>query len=201
MLRSLLGGAEYGAAGGSAQAMAAVVKGAENAARWQAGAEGEKLTALWLRPLTHFGWVLLNDRKLPGDRVNFDHILLGHGVFSIDSKMWKRTDVKLRRGVLYREEIEQDLSTTAQEAQIVSSRLGTRVDAICCVHGPKLPLAGYRVRTTYGAHVLVVNPSGMLWHLLRAPRRLDRERIASLTKRAMQAFPGYSAATAPWWWS
>lgn len=48
---------------------------------WKDGAVGEQWTGKALRPLVARGWVVLHD--LPGERGNFDHVVVGPGgVFS-----------------------------------------------------------------------------------------------------------------------
>lgn len=66
--------------------------------RWRQGAEGEKLTAKALRPLTRRGWALAND--IQTKRGNIDHILVGPaGVFLLETKNLGGI-VSVERGVL-----------------------------------------------------------------------------------------------------
>jgi hypothetical protein len=190
---SLLGGAEYGAAGQSAKDMSAVIRDPGGAARWLAGANGEKATALWLRPLTYRGWVILHDRSIPGMRANVDHILIGPGgLFVVDSKMWRKSALSIStRRTLLREGVEVDLSVSAMETSIVEQALGTRAKAILCVHGCRLPHRGYKVRTSRGGLIYCLNARPLLWHLAAAQRRFDRHKIERLTRRAQASFPPY----------
>jgi hypothetical protein len=190
---SLLGGAEYGAAGQSAKDMAAVIRDPGGAARWLAGANGEKATALWLRPLIYRGWVILHDRSIPGMRANVDHILIGPGgLFVVDSKMWRKSALSIStRRTLLREGIEVDLSNTSMETAIVEQALGTRAKAILCVHGCRLPPRGYQARSARGGLIYCLNARPLLWHLAAARHRFDRNKIARLTRLAQASFPPY----------
>ncbi|MFJ5176691.1 nuclease-related domain-containing protein [Streptomyces griseoviridis] len=62
------------------------------AARWDAGAEGERRTAARLRALEGADWTVLHDRALPGSRANLDHVVISPGrhpvVLLLDSKRW-----------------------------------------------------------------------------------------------------------------
>jgi hypothetical protein len=67
-------------------------------ASWRRGAEGEKATAMALRPLTRRGWTLLHD--LDTGYGNLDHVLVGPaGVFVLESKNLNGI-VSVRHGVL-----------------------------------------------------------------------------------------------------
>lgn len=188
----LWGGAEYGAAGQSAKDMAAVIRDPGSAARWAAGANGERVTALWLRPLTYTGWVILHDRSIPGLRANIDHIVIGPGgLFVVDSKMWRKTALRLDRGRLIREEIEVDFSTSMMETEMVSVALAIRARPVICVHGCRVPWRGYAVTTQRGGRVHVLNPRPLLAQLAQAPRHFSREKVARLSKIAQRSFPAY----------
>ena len=69
---------------------------------WEAGAEGERLTAKALAALPA-GWVVLHDVHWPGRPLaNLDHIAVGPGgVVIIDSKNWTGK-VQVRDGTLRR---------------------------------------------------------------------------------------------------
>jgi hypothetical protein len=55
------------------------------------GAEGERLVAEALAPLSAAGYILLHDRAA-GPRSNFDHIVIGpSGVWLVDAKHWSGT--------------------------------------------------------------------------------------------------------------
>lgn len=74
------------------------------AGRWEAGAEGEELTARLLQPLESEGWTILHDRSIPGSAANLDHLLIGPSgqVIVIDSKHWsasRGSAIHLRYGL------------------------------------------------------------------------------------------------------
>lgn len=192
----LFTGAEYGAPGQSARDMSAVIRDPGGAARWLAGANGEKVTALYLRPLILRGWVILHDRSIPGMRANIDHILIGPGgLFIVDSKMWRKTSLSLSsRGSLLKEGLEIDFSTSRMEADRVSQALACKAKTVICIHGCALPSRGYQVRTIRGGKVYCLNIRPLLWHLLRAAPRFDRYKIERLSKLARRDFPGYGSA-------
>lgn len=103
------------AAGGSAAARAAALRGARRglwrrllgwlgldaeqarreavAARYVIGGEAEQETARLLAPLQWQGWYVLHDRQLRRRRFNLDHVLVspcGSAVVVLDTKRWHR---------------------------------------------------------------------------------------------------------------
>jgi hypothetical protein len=65
----------------------------EEAAKWEAGAEGERRTAEQVRVLAPDGWYGLFDRIIPGlDVANVDFVLVAPSgeVIPIDAKLWHR---------------------------------------------------------------------------------------------------------------
>ena len=54
--------------------------------RWERGAWGEEWTAKELRPLKKEGWVVRHDRPHRNGYSNRDHILVGRGVYLLDTK-------------------------------------------------------------------------------------------------------------------
>lgn len=197
------GGREHGTAGAPLLAVAGALKAKDPAAAgsWIAGAHGEGLTALVLRPFTYAGAVVLHNRRRPGLRSDLDHTMFSRwGNFYFNSKMMSRTVLRLRHGILYREERPVDFSGVQQETDIIRAYVGAPVTGAVVVHGASgIPLDGLWTRTTWGPRILVVTWEGMVKLILTSPYRQDRERVAGLTKRFMEHFPGYTATDVPWW--
>ncbi|MFF4409880.1 nuclease-related domain-containing protein [Streptomyces sp. NPDC001404] len=76
-----------------------------DAARWEAGAEGERRTAALLMPLAEEGWYGLWDRHVPDSaRANADHVLITPGGRALlaDAKLWSgKYRVRIRNGRLH----------------------------------------------------------------------------------------------------
>jgi hypothetical protein len=133
------------------------------AARWDAGAVGEGMTAELLLPLEEEGWGGFYDRALPAGKANFDHVLVppsGGFVVLVDSKLWsaRRGVVAKSRGgglVHGEEDRSRAVSTLLWEARVLGAELrkqGVRVPVrtVMCVHsasvfGGTFELDGVRV--------------------------------------------------------
>ncbi|MDT0476232.1 nuclease-related domain-containing protein [Streptomyces sp. DSM 41014] len=115
-----------------------------DAARWDAGAAGERRTAARLQPLEDAGWTVLHDRALPGSRANLDHVAISPGrhpvVFLLDSKRWSARPltcdgVRLWHG-------EQDVTTRLtglhHETRRLTSLLGGPVVPVVVMDGPAM---------------------------------------------------------------
>lgn len=120
------------------------------AARWAAGAEGERRTARRLAPLTRDGWTILHDRALPGSRANLDHLAISpNGVVIVpDTKRWSaRWPVTVQDGRLYHgdRDVTARLSGLRHEADTVSRVLGVTAVPVVLMDGPRLDGAPLRV--------------------------------------------------------
>ena len=111
------------------------------AAACDAGAEGERRTAVLLSALPS-GWRVLHDRRIPGlDRANADHIVVSPGarVFLVDSKMWSakhgRT-VYASGGHLWHGEVCKDLAVRSllAEANAIEQAVGVPVQPLMAIH-------------------------------------------------------------------
>jgi hypothetical protein len=110
------------------------------AARWAAGAEGERRTARLLAPLSGDGWTLLHDRALPGSNANADTVAVSPRgvVFVLDSKLWSsRWRVRAVGGRLHHgdRDVTERLRGLRHEAQAVGRILGTPVVPVVLMHG------------------------------------------------------------------
>lgn len=137
-------------------------------AAWDRGAAGEELTARILAPLTHLGWTVLHDLRLPGSPANIDHLAVGAGgVTVIDTKAWRGRVKILEDGRLWygRTPLDQMLATVSWLAAEVAVHLGRRlahlvpVEPILCLHGVRLPadpLRFERVTLVTGGSILAL---------------------------------------------
>jgi hypothetical protein len=121
-----------------------------HAARWTAGAEGERRTADRLAPLTREGWTILHDRALPISRANLDHLAISPGgvVIVPDTKRWSaRWPVTVHDGRLYHgdRDVTARLAGLRHEADTVSRILGVTAVPVVVMDGPRLDGAPLRI--------------------------------------------------------
>src|SRR5260221_14202525 len=65
----------------------AIIRMPREARQWSTGAKGERKAGQELDSLRRRDFVLLHDRRIPGERANIDHVAIGpQGVFVIESK-------------------------------------------------------------------------------------------------------------------
>jgi len=113
------------------------------AARWEAGAEGERRTARRLAELEAEGWTVLHDRALPGSRANLDHLAVSSSgvVFVVDTKLWSaHWPVAVRDGRLFHgtRDVTARLNGVRHESAAVAKALRHRfrVIPLVVVDGP-----------------------------------------------------------------
>lgn len=141
------------------------------AARWDAGAEGERRTAERLAVLEREGWTVLHDRALPRSRANIDHLAISPRgrVYLPDSKRWSaRWPISIRGGGrLFHgdRDVTSRLAGVRHETAAASRLLGLPVRPLVVLDGPHVPPAGL---TLDGLRII---PADRLCHELR---RLDR---------------------------
>jgi hypothetical protein len=139
----------------------------EQARTWQRGAAGERHTAHLLRRLACDGYVIFHDLAVPGSPANVDHLVIGPtGVFVIDSKQWIGQVHQSPDGLAWHNHYPLDriLKTVRWEAQTIGQLLGTRTDALLCVHGAHVHGGGLHVQG------VAIVPA----HLLRSALGYDR---------------------------
>jgi hypothetical protein len=167
------------------------------AARYDAGAAGERRTAELLAPLAHQGWHILHDRAIPGSTANLDHILIpphGQNAIVLDSKLWSRHQGAInvnrhRRLVHGIADRHSAVNTVQWEADRVSGRLVIPVYPVIVMHSA--PVAGGELAVD---GVMVVDPERLL-SLLRvhaAADYPDRAGAARLAARVGQVFPPFA---------
>ena len=110
------------------------------AARYEAGAAGERATAALLAPLCQDGWTLLHDRALPQGRANVDHLAISPrgAVVLVDTKRWSaRYRVRVAAGRLLHGtwDVTHRLSGTRHETAAVAAALGVPVVPLVVMHG------------------------------------------------------------------
>ena len=113
---------------------------------WSAGAEGERMVAETLDPLSHYGWTCLHDVHWPGRPIaNIDHIAIGPGgVVIIDAKNWTG-HVVMHDGVLtqngYRRdrEVEGVAGAAAAVAAMFRPQHHSKVWGVICLAGQDQP--------------------------------------------------------------
>ncbi|MUN38487.1 nuclease-related domain-containing DEAD/DEAH box helicase [Actinomadura litoris] len=165
------------------------------AARWEAGAEAERVVAASLVSLTAVGWRLLVDRHWPGTRAaNIDMILIGPGgVFVIDVKRWREppavADDHLTTGGENRDgEVAKLLAMTRTADEQVAS-LGMSPVAL----RPLMVFAGHRIDARLGRVRLLGHPD-LVHALVAEPKRLTPALVGIVGDHLAQVFPAYDSA-------
>ncbi|MDQ3569837.1 MAG: NERD domain-containing protein [Actinomycetota bacterium] len=118
-------------------------------ANWRRGAAGERTTAQLLVPLSHVGWAVIHDRRIPGSGANVDHLVIGPtGVWVVDSKAYRGRIKVMGDGRLWygRRCLDDVLRTALWAADTVEALLGAglviagvSVRPALCIHGAKVP--------------------------------------------------------------
>jgi Nuclease-related domain len=174
-----------------ATALGVPTRRGHQAARWDAGAEGERRTAALLDRLTADGWTVLHDRALPHGRANVDHLVVSPGgvVILPDSKRWSsRYRVRVVGGRLLHgtHDVTDRLAGLRHEAATVRAVLGVPVTPLVVMHGAPLA-AGEAVLD--GVRIV---PADRLLPVLRAlGRAASAPGAAALARRADHALPPY----------
>lgn len=163
------------------------------AIRWDQGASGEELTAELLAPLSHIGWVVLHDRRIPGSPANLDHLLVGAGtVWVVDTKAWRGRVKFLGDGRLWygRTPLDEVLATIRWQAQAVGSVLERCLDRpvtirpVLCLHGVRLPADPLHFNG-----IALVTGAGLLGFLSTGQPAFGCQDAQQLASRIAAAFP------------
>lgn len=125
---------------------------------WAKGAEGERRAAAYVEPLLDAGFIVLNNRRIPGGRGDIDHIVIGPtGIFPIETKNWSgRVEIRNDRLFVGSHDRTWVLEQVYREALAVQLALGeeltarrvTVVPIICALGG----VSGSQ-RVASGVHV------------------------------------------------
>jgi hypothetical protein len=171
--------------------------GDPDAAKWAAGADGERRVADELGKLPE-AWTVLHDRLLrPGQsEANLDHVVVGPaGLFLIDAKNWGGS-VSAWDGGLY-QHLGAGSSRTSQSrhaevlkvhgmASYMSVETGLPTTPVICLAGPSEAKFG-EPQLIKG--VWVIPLSKLIAWLDSRPVRLDREALNRAATLAMTSFP------------
>lgn len=169
------------------------------AARWRAGAAGERRTAARLAPLTAEGWTLRYDLALPNSRANVDALAISPAgaVIMPDTKRWTaHWNVTVRGGRLLHggRDVTDRLAGVLHEASTVSGILGIAVTPLVVLDGP--PLVGAHGRPVPELRVqgIRIVPADRLVDVLRAAGRIPSQRSAAdLTRDVDRALRPYTS--------
>ncbi|MER5302218.1 nuclease-related domain-containing protein [Streptomyces lasiicapitis] len=174
------------------------------AARWAAGAEGERRTADLVHPLAEEGWFGLFDRHIPDlDSANADIVLVSPSgeVVVIDAKLWhRRAEVRAVNGRLFHGETDYGdalrsvlVETSRIERslhEVLSRRSGSRalrVTPLIAMHNAPVAGGGF---TLDGVQIV---PADQLRALLRKMAgRPDPVWAAYVAGLAEQLLPRYA---------
>lgn len=177
--------------------------GAEQAARWAAGADGEERTAALLADLDR-RYAVFHDLALPGTRANVDHLVIGPGgVFLVDSKNYRgavREDPTV--GLVHNSRPLADVFATvlAERARVaVELRLPPAdIHPLVVVHtavlpGPRTPTAVVDDTGATLGTVVVLAPTGLLAEITAGGERLPARHVARLVRRTRHRLVTYPA--------
>ncbi|MGW8702871.1 nuclease-related domain-containing protein [Streptomyces eurythermus] len=162
------------------------------AAACDAGAEGERRTAVLLQPLETAGWWVLHDRAIPGAaRANADHVLIspGGGVFLVDSKLWSgRYPVHGEGGGLWHGRVDRSRSLAAvrYEAGLIGTALGVPVQSVIAVHNADVAAGGFLV-----GEIAVLPACRLVEALVGNGGRGSHAAAGRLARRAALVLPPY----------
>ena len=156
---------------------------------WAKGVEGERRTAAFLEPLLDAGFVVLNNRQIPGGRGDIDHLVIGPtGVFPIETKNWSgRVEVRNDRLIVGSRDRTWVVEQVYREALAVQLALGeeltsrrvTVTPVICAIGG-----VAWFDRIAAGVHVTSGRELAKL--ISDRPIVFDDEQVQQLARLADQ---------------
>ncbi|MFF7142280.1 nuclease-related domain-containing protein [Streptomyces nodosus] len=163
------------------------------AARWEAGAAGERRTAARLAELEREGWTVLHDRALPYGRANVDHLVISPRgrVYLPDTKRWSsRWPVTVHYGRLFHgdRDVTDRLNGLRHEASVVAGVLVTSVRPLVVLDGPPVPAEGLVVD---GLRIVAADQLCQTLRALDATARTAHRARGPLAALADQLLPPY----------
>jgi len=190
--------AKWGQLGGIALALS---EDPHSTSSWAYGANGEARLGKLLDPLRDEGMAVLHDRRIPGSRVNIDHLVVAPwGVFVIDAKNYTGRVERRDRGGFF--STDYHLYVGGRDRTALIGGLAKQVDAvraaletdfadvpICktlCFVDADWPMFAGPIELG-GAHVL--SPRA-LERLLRTQGNLNPEQITTIERRLARVLPG-----------
>lgn len=141
----------------------------QRAAKFEAGAEGERLVAAALAKLVTVGYRVIDDVAWPGTtHANIDHVAYGPtGMYVVDAKFWNG-EVAVRKGVLRQNGYSRARETdkVATMTDVLQDHLGASVGkltpVLCLAHQPN-------TEATWCGRTLVVGLDRLTPWIFRRP--------------------------------
>lgn len=154
---------------------------------WARGIEGERKSAEFLAPLEAEGFIILNNRRIPGSKGDIDHIAIGPGgIFPIETKNWSgRLEVRNDRLFVGDQDRTRALEQLYREALAVQVALGEELTHHRVTVTPVLCAIGGVTGGSRSAAGVSISDGRDLAALLRdRPRVFDDEQILELARAA-----------------
>ena len=154
---------------------------------WARGIEGERKAAEYLAPLESDGFIVLNNRRIPGSKGDIDHIAIGPtGIFPIETKNWSgRLEVRNDRLFVGEQDRTWALEQLYREAFAVQVALGQELTRHRVTVTPILCAIGGVARGSRSAAGVAISDGRDLARLLRdRPRVFDDDEILELASAA-----------------
>lgn len=168
-------------------------RAATRAAAFAAGAEGERLAAAALAPLSTAGYLLLHDRAI-GGAANLDHIVVGpSGVWLCNAKHWSGT-LTVTGGTLRQNGQRRDRAL--ERARTERDTVGAALDT-AGLHVPvhaALAFTSAEVEPAELGDVTLVPVAKLAPTITAAPATLDARTVDRVAAALTVAFPPASAA-------
>lgn len=154
---------------------------------WAKGIDGEKAAAEYLAPLEAEGFIILNNRRIPGAKGDIDHLVVGPtGVFPIETKNWGgKLEVHNERLFVGDQDRTWALEQLYREALAVQVALGDELTRHRVTVSPVLCAIGGVARGSRSAAGVLITDGRDLAKLLRErPRMFDDDQVLELARAA-----------------
>ncbi|MFE2930631.1 nuclease-related domain-containing protein [Streptomyces sp. NPDC059278] len=164
----------------------------KEAARYKAGAEGERRTAARIDPLRREGWTILHDLALLTGKANVDHLAISPTgvVIMPDTKRWSaRFEIRTIGGRLFHGDVDvtNRLNGVRHETRTIAKALGVPVIPLIVMDGA--PIEGGEL-TYDGIRIVPAERAPAVLRSIGAARtRHDAQALAEL---ATSHFPPYT---------
>lgn len=158
---------------------------------WARGAEGERAVARWLEPLEAQGYVALHGRRIPGQRGDIDHLVVGPtGVFVIETKNWSgKVEVIADRLFVGDHDRTWSVRQLYREAIAVQIALGDRLGRHHVTVTPLLCVLGGTSGRSHLGGVAVVGRRELVRTILGRPQVLGEDAVLDLARVADERLP------------
>ena len=154
---------------------------------WAKGIEGERKAAEYLAPLEADGFIVLNNRRIPGSKGDIDHIVIGPtGIFPIETKNWSgRLAVRNDRLFVGEQDRTWALEQLYREALAVQVALNEELTRHRVTVTPILCAIGGLTRGARSAVGVTISDGRDLAKLLRErPEVFDESQVLELARAA-----------------